>query len=415
MIRGRITPTEDALYRMVATELFAASSTDKIGIELELGTSRCVDGAVQGVPLERDRHGAGILDLLTDIADSLGGTAHLEDHANISVKLPNGGAITLEPAGQIEYSGPPLCTARQALDDLASVRSVIEQSARRLSIDLWTDGFNTAFDPARFDLVVAKPRYLAMDSHFADVGSFGRRMMRATCSLQINLDFGRGSEAQERWRLANMIAPSLNALFANSPARHNGRDYKSFRAEIWRQADPTRTGRLYDCPDLDPVADYLRFALNATVMMIERDGVMQRPAKPTTYRAWMLHGSEHGWPDWTDWRLHLTTLFPDVRARGWMELRSIDALDHVQIARAVALTTTLIYNPEIRAEALERLENRRRVASDGDHEHGGYWSSDLETGYELLAMARGVMEEVLAPTESWQMNSVGLPSGALRP
>ncbi len=392
MTRGRITPTEDALYRMIAGELFAPSSADRIGIELELGTSRRVGGVVEGVPLERDCHGAGILDLLADIAGSLGGTAHLDDYTDISVQLPNGGAITLEPAGQIEYSGPPIHSVCGALDDLASVRSVIEASARRLSIDLWTDGFNPDFDPARFDLVVAKPRYLAMDQHFAEVGSFGRRMMRATCSLQINLDFSRGAEAQERWRLANMIAPSLNALFANSPARHNGCDYKSFRAEIWRQADPTRTGRLYDCPDLDPVADYLRFALNATVMMIERDGVMHRPVRTITYHTWMLHGSEHGWPDWSDWRLHLTTLFPDVRARGWMELRSIDALDHEQIGVAVALTTALIYNPEIRAEALERLENRRRVASPGDHEHGGYWSSDLETGYELLGLARGAIE-----------------------
>src|SRR5207248_1900819 len=170
--------------------------------------------------------------------------------------------------------------------------------------------------------------------------------------LQINLDFGPQSVIAERWRLVNMIAPSLNAIFANSPHTFHGRHYRSFRYEIWRHADPTRTGRLYDRPDLDPVADYLRFALDASVMMThDREGGLVPPPHLMTFRQWLAGQSSCGFPTFADWRLHLTTLFPDVRPRGWMEIRSIDALPPKWWSVPVALTTSLIYNDALRQEA----------------------------------------------------------------
>jgi glutamate--cysteine ligase len=227
-----------------------------------------------------------------------------------------------------------------------------------------------------------------MDQHFARIGEFGRKMMRATCAIQINLDFGPPEIASERWRLANMIAPSLNAIFANSAYIYSGQRYRSFRSEIWRRADPTRTGRLYDRPDLDPIADYLRFALDAEVMLLcdGLDGCIPPPG-PMTFRQWMSAASGVRRPTLADWHLHLTTLFPDVRPKGWMELRSVDCLPRKWWSVPVVLATTLLYDQNLRRQALERLELCERKIESDEHEHGGAWRSDYDTGRDLMDMA----------------------------
>jgi glutamate--cysteine ligase len=361
-----------------------------VGLELELFpvVREPGSGIAHPAPLgDHDDRGPTLMALF-DALVGRGGWRLTEEDGSIVVEREAGGRITLEPAGQIEYSGPPHPDARHALDDLETVVAEVTAVARDAGIEIVTRGYNNICCEETIPLQVRKARYRAMDRHFEHIGPFGRKMMRATCSLQINLDFGGPSVAAERWRLANMIAPSLNALFANSPHVHEGLVYRSFRHEIWLHADPTRTGRLYDRPDLDPVADYLRFALDATVMMIRDDAARTIPTDaPFTFRQWIAGTTPYGFPDWEDWRLHLTTLFPDVRARGWMELRSIDALPAAWRSVPVAMATTLLYDGALRADALELLERRERHAVAGDHEHGGYWRSDYETGMELLELA----------------------------
>jgi glutamate--cysteine ligase len=381
---------EASLYTMVARELFAASPGargDGIGLELELFPR--VPGPAPGTMLPAPLRGeGGVIELVRELAEEEGGEFVDDPSGAISAVLPGGGAITLEPAGQIEYSGPALGSARAALDDLERAVDLLDDAAARRGIELVASGYSGGCAEEALTLQVCKPRYLAMDSYFESIGSFGRRMMRGTCSLQINLDFGSPESAAERWRLANMIAPSLNAIFANSPLRHEGRSYRSFRYEIWRRLDPGRTGRLYDRPDLDPVADYLRFALDAGVMLIA-DGGEMRPlaAGELTFRRWIAgeRGRRHPGPD--DWRLHLSTLFPDVRARGWMEIRSIDALPRPWRAVPVAMVAALFHRDDMRREALERIEYRHRRRLRGEHEHDGFWRSDFETGSELLGLA----------------------------
>jgi glutamate--cysteine ligase len=305
--------------------------------------------------------------------------------------LPGHGIITLEPGAQIEYSGDPRESAVAALDDADDVLGLLEREAEEAGFELRALGFNNECDVEEIGLQIDTPRYRAMDEHFATIGPYGRMMMRATCSLQINLDFGTGAVAAERWRLANMIAPAMNALFASSPHVHDGQLYHSFRHEIWRHADPARTGRLFDRPDLDPVADYLRFALDATVIPF-RAGAVGRVGRPLTFREWMDGSRELGYPDLDDWAIHLTTLFPDVRARGFMEFRSIDALPSQPRSEAVLLVTRLLYDSTLRRRALALLESRERVLIAGDHEHGGFWRSDRATGRELAQMALGAHE-----------------------
>ncbi len=359
---------------------------DRVGLELEIVPMlRRADGSPRPVPL----HGPGptIEMVFHRLAESEGWSVVAEQGVSM-VRTRSGGTITLEPAGQIEYSGPPFSEAARALADLAAAFDAIESACAALGIELAQRGYNNLIDEELLALQVRKPRYLAMERHFDAIGPFGRKMMRATCALQINLDFGPATAVARRWRLANMMAPSLNAIFANAPHRHNGRRYRSFRYEIWRHADPTRTGRLLDSPDLDPVDDYLRFALDATVMMV-RAGThnVHPPSHRLTFGAWLAGDAAYGFPDWDDWRLHLSTLFPDVRARGWMEIRSIDLLPREWWSVPVAMTSALLYTDAVCVEALERLERRARVPIPGEYEHSGCWHADYSTGAELLDLA----------------------------
>lgn len=382
------TLTEEKLYGMIARELFAGatSTRDRVGLELELQPVRRAPDGLRALRL-RDRGAErGLLPWLRELGSRCAWEVEVDPYDNLSARLPDGGCLTLEPAGQIEYSGTPFGSASEAIDDLERFVDVISREGAGEGISLAARGYN-AYCKGRPRLEIAKPRYIAMDQHFSAIGRFGRKMMRATCALQVNLDFGGTEEAAERWRLANMIAPSLNAMFANAPAVCDRRRYRSFRYEIWRRLDPSRTGRLYDRPDLDPVADYLRFALDASVMMVDAGGgAFHLPERPMTFRDWLGGAGEQGHPDWSDWRIHLSTLFPDVRARGYMEIRPIDALPREYRFVAVRFIDRLLRDPALRRAALERIEARERRREPGEHEHDGFWRSDYETGRELFLL-----------------------------
>ncbi len=381
--------TYDDLLASVESELFAAphpADAGRIGIELELFAADATRRVPRMLPLDGTGSCTSVIGLLK-AATREAGWEFRGDLSNDVVRMPSGGRITLEPAGQIEYSGPPLGSAAAALADLEAAVAVLESVAAAHGVRLVANGFDRWTPIPEHVLAVPKARYRAMDQHFARIGPFGRLMMRATAALQINLDFGTGTTRQERWRLANMIAPALNAVFANAPFRYRGRHYHSFRYEIWRQVDPSRTGRLYDRPDLDPVADYLRFALDAEVMFIGEDHLPIQPPAALTFRRWMAEGHCNVWPTLDDWRRHLTTLFPDVRARGFMEIRAIDALPAPWRGVAVAVVEALLYDARLRRRVLEVLERRDRRANPADHEHGGFWTADFAAGRELVSMA----------------------------
>jgi glutamate--cysteine ligase len=380
--------TEELLYRQIDRDLFgtgASAQPDRVGLEVELIPFREEGGVLVPVSLAGPD---GLLRWLETVAAGNGWTMETDAYGSAVIDCRDGGRITLEPAGQIEYSTAVADNPALALAGLNRVVDLLEEEGSRCGIQLIAAGYNSFCPEEQLKLEVGKPRYQIMDRHFAQIGQFGRKMMRATCSLQINLDFGSPEIASERWRLANMIAPSMNAIFANSPYIHDGLRYRSFRYEIWRRTDPTRTGRLYDRPDLDPIADYLRFALNASVMLIGdgRHGCMP-PPRPMTFREWLADTGGDRRPTLADWRLHLTTLFPDVRPKGWMELRSIDCLPRQWWAVPVAVAATLLYDDAVRRLALTRLELTERQIEPGEHEHGGAWRSDFDTGRMLVELA----------------------------
>ncbi|HEX8929531.1 MAG TPA: glutamate-cysteine ligase family protein, partial [Actinomycetota bacterium] len=191
-------------------------------------------------------------------------------------------------------------------------------------------------------------------------GPYGARMMRHTCSLQVNLDLGAAADLPQRWLVANLAAPLLSASFACSP----GPSAVSARALAVQRLDPTRTGfprGLLNGSGAGPVEQLTQAAMAADVLLLRRaDGPWEPGTPGFTFGRWLRDGHpRHGRPSEDDLRYHLTTLFLEVRPRGFLELRAIDALPAPLRAVPVVLLAGLLEDPLARSLAAEALEQHR--------------------------------------------------------
>ena len=252
--------------------------------------------------------------------------------------LPRGSLITVEPGGQLELSSAPFATVNDALEGTATDLYVLDQACAQRRIDLFALGADPVRVPER---IVVAPRYAAMEAYFEHQGHSGATMMCNTAAIQLNIGFGADGGATDRWRLANLMGPALIAAFANSPftgGRPSG--WRSTRLRTWWALDPSRSAPVD--PHRDPVAAWTDFALDARVMVIRRDDAFHPLRGDLSFGCWLDRGHELGPPTLDDLAYHLTTLFPPVRPRGWLELRMFDALPTPFWQVAVAVTAALL-------------------------------------------------------------------------
>jgi glutamate--cysteine ligase len=213
--------------------------------------------------------------------------------------------------------------------------------------------------------------------------------MCSTAALQVNLDIGDDQSQAERWHLAHQLGPVLLASFANSPMPGDPSDgCRSGRAVAWAGIDPTRTLPAADGGTSDPAAAWARYALNARVMLIRASDERYEPVLALLpFARWLDQGHELGFPTLDDLEYHLGTLFPPVRARGWLELRMIDSLPHPWWTVAAAVCAALVDD----AEAAEQAT--RATASTG-----GLWAEAAHHGLahpDLAAAARSCFAAAL--------------------
>lgn len=266
--------------------------------------------------------------------------------------MPSGSSVTLEPGGQIELSTPPT-------DDLVSSVAALRADRAVLRDGLAAIGFGAAplgTDPARpVRRVNPSGRYVAMEQHFGALGCAdpGRSMMTATAALQVNLDAGPQAGWTDRMALIRSLGPVLVAASASSPflgGRSSG--WHSMRQEVWHGIDRSRSDPV---AGIEPGHAWAAYALNASVMLVrDAAGGVQPVTDRVPFRAWLRGADLAGRrPTIADLDYHLTTLFPPIRPRGYVEIRCIDALPDRWWPALAALTTILIDDPVAAGRAAE--------------------------------------------------------------
>lgn len=273
-------------------------------------------------------------------------------NALIMMKLKDGENLSFEPGGQVEFSSQPYICLDTADRRLREIQKLLDSVLNPLGAYLVQAGVNPWYSPEEIGLQTPKKRYLAMDKYFTSLpSSTGRRMMRQTCSIQVCLDFGYTEQSLvKRYLAAQVLGPIASAIFANSPfIDRQLSDCLSKRVEIWQGLDSKRTG----FTDLESISrkmtrnacieTYLQYALACPVVFVT-DLDYQVPSPSITMKEWMEKGFHGTYPGLQDFITHLTLLFPEVRPRGYMELRGIDCQARAWQIVPAAFYTGLLYD-----------------------------------------------------------------------
>ena len=283
--------------------------------------------------------------------------------------MPGGSAVTVEPGGAVELSGPPADGVVSAIDAMNRDQVVLRSGFADAGLGLVFLGADPLRPPKR---VNPGARYRAMEQFFAASHSAeaGAAMMTSTASVQVNLDAGPQAGWAARVRLAHALGPTMIAIAANSPmlgGEFSG--WVSTRQRVWGQMDSARCGPILGASGDDPATDWARYALKAPVMLVHNpDAVAVTHYVP--FADWadglVLLGDRR--PTFADLDYHLTTLFPPVRPRQWLEIRYLDSVPDAFWPAVVYTLVALLDDPaaaDIAAEAVEPVatawDNAARV------------------------------------------------------
>lgn len=325
---GRTLSGHDEAAEHIARQSFADAHAGAVGLELE---SHTVDLTAPHRRVAWSR--------LREVADSV-------------PDLPGSSAITFEPGGAVELSGPPHAEVWSAIASMRADHEILTSTYRDAGIALASLGTDPLRAPER---VNPGARYVAMASHFgaAGYGEIALQMMTCTASLQVNVQSGTPRQWRDRFALAQHLGPTMAALSASSPmlaGRRTG--WQNTRQWIWDNLDPRRCAPVQI--GADPVESWASYALRAPVMLVRNKDGADAVVTHVPFESWVdgtvpLAGRP---PTTDDLDYHLTTLFPPVRPRRWLELRYLDAapdwwwpalaftavaaLDHPQVSDAAA-------------------------------------------------------------------------------
>jgi glutamate--cysteine ligase len=275
------------------------------------------------------------------------GWAPVEEAGKL-IGLQKGAAnVSLEPGGQLELSGATLRTIHETCDEVNA--HLVEVKAIADEIGAGFIGLGAAPEwTAQQVPVMPKGRYALMTRYMREVGSHGTQMMYRTCTVQVNLDFASEADMVQKFRVGLALQPVATALFASSPffeGKVNG--WQSWRARIWQDTDPARTGMLpFVFEDGMGFERYVDYALDVPMYFVYRDG-RYIDALGQSFRDFLagklpaLPGEK---PTLSDWADHLTTIFPEVRIKRFMEMRGADGGPWRRICALPALWVGLLYH-----------------------------------------------------------------------
>ena len=288
--------------------------------------------------------------LLEGLRDRFGWEGVYEGDNIIALADPKGLAnISLEPGGQFELSGAPLETVHDTCAEVNEHIGQVREVGDQLGIGFLGLGASPKWTRAETP-VMPKGRYNIMAPYMDRVGRYGRDMMFRTCTVQVNLDFGSEADMVKKLRVSVALQPVATALFANSPfleGKPNG--YLSFRSEVWTDTDKARSGMLPFAfePGMG-FERYVDYALDVPMYFIMRDGKFVNTAGES-FRKFLqgklpqLPGEKPTMKDWAD---HLTTIFPEVRLKKYLEMRGCDSGPTRRLCALPGLFVGLLYDEE---------------------------------------------------------------------
>ena len=306
----------------------------------------------------------------------------LEDGNTIGLsrdKSLGGGTITLEPAGQLELSGAPLTNIHETFNELDEHRSQISKEGSNLGLGFLGAGLTPdwSFDEMP---IMPKSRYQIMKNYMPKKGNLGLDMMFRSTTIQVNLDYSSESDMIKKFKVSLALQPIATALFANSPFLDgNLTGYNSFRSHIWTDTDPDRTGMLPFVFDGEMSYEkYVDYALKVPMYFIYRDG-NYLDVSGSSFEDFLngdLDELPNEKPNIIDWENHLTTIFPEVRLKSFLEMRGADGGSFESVCALSSFWVGLLYDSEsldssfnlIKDFNIKQLQELRiEVAKNGLH------------------------------------------------
>ena len=295
------------------------------------------------VPYEGEN---GIRAILEALARETGWSQIMEDDHPIGLK-GDGASVSLEPGGQFELSGAPLETVHQTCDEVHTHLAAVKRICEPMGVAFMGMGFAPTWSLDETPRM-PKSRYGIMRNYMPKKGALGLDMMHRTCTIQVNLDFSSERDMVKKFRTSLALQPIATALFANSTlvdGKPSG--FASYRAHIWTDTDPDRTGLLdFVFDDGFGFEQYRDYMLDVPMYFVRRGGQYIDVAGKS-FRAFLageLPGLEGERPTMEDWEDHLSTAFPEVRLKTFLEMRGADGGPWARICALPAFWVGLLYD-----------------------------------------------------------------------
>jgi glutamate--cysteine ligase len=309
------------------------AEAEKFGVVSETGAA---------LPYEGTR---SVLSVLQALVDRHGWQPEFETPGGPLIALLRAGAsVTLEPGGQLELSGAPLENIHQICMEMSGHLAELRDISNELGLTWLGIGFHPLATLAELPWV-PKQRYAIMRRYLPTRGQHGLDMMLRTTTVQANFDYDSEESAMRSLRISLRLSPVVTAIFANSPF-YEGRLFggRSYRAKVWLSVDPDRQGLL------EPVLkrgrrfqDYVEWALDAPMFLVKRGNeVLENTGQ--SFRSFMKHGFRGERPTLKDWETHINTIFPEVRLKRTIEVRSADSLPASMVCALPAMWTGIFYD-----------------------------------------------------------------------
>ena len=297
----------------------------------------------KALPFEGKRSIVAVLEGLRDRH----GWSEVREGAHLIGLEKDGANVSLEPGGALELSGAPLETIHETCDEVNIHLREVNDIADEIGVGFIGLGAAPIWKHDDVPLM-PKGRYTLMNDYMGKVGTMGRSMMRRTCTVQVNLDFGSEADMVQKLRVALALQPVATALFANSPffeGKPNG--HKSWRSRIWRDLDDARTGMLpFVFEEGFGFERYVQYALDVPMYFVYRDGQYIN-ALGMSFRDFLkgkLPALPGETPTLSDWADHLTTAFPEARIKKYMEMRGADGGPWRRLCALPAFWVGLMYD-----------------------------------------------------------------------